>query len=205
MLLSKVCHWRWRLCDDTISWDIFQETSGCCFYHYCHYFPVIGSASRSSAGQKHCFSSGWKKKQHNSRERVGYETCAAAGRPKMKVWRWWVCGASEVTKTNSRVQLWKQTDTFIMVKWNRLRSENTAPRLRRFTVSGCLMAALQKQRAGIWSPPPPQPHPARSPLNPPLTSIITCHFIILLLCQISFPFRWLPGRTFSPPRDSGMN
>lgn len=116
MLLSKVCHWRWRLCDDTISWDIFQETSGCCFYHYCHYFQIIGSASRLSARQKHCFFIRVKKKQHNSRERVGYETCTAAGRPKMKVWRWWVCGASEVPRTNSRAQLWKQKHTFIMVK-----------------------------------------------------------------------------------------
>lgn len=203
MLLSKVCHWRWRLCDDTISWDIFQETSGCCFYHYCHYFPVIGSASRLSAGQKHCFSSGWKKK--------------AAQQPrKSRIWNLRCCWAVKnesvalmslrgfrshehkltraVVKTNTHIYNGKVKPS---EEWKHGAQVAEVYCFRLFDGS----AAKTKSRNLI----PPQPLPARSPLNPPLTSIITCHFIILLLCQISFPFRWLPGRTFPPPRDSGMN
>lgn len=89
MLLSKVCHWRWRLCDDTISWDIFQETSGCCFYHYCHYFQVIGSASRLSARQKHCFLSGWKKSSTTAEKESDMKPALLLGDRK------WKCGADE--------------------------------------------------------------------------------------------------------------
>lgn len=39
--------------------------------------------------------------------------------------------------------------TLVIVKWKRARSENMAARLQRFTVSGRLIAVLQKQRAGI--------------------------------------------------------